>query len=195
MTTASDAIPEWDDRGLLPPYLGHQADTEDRSPYQVLLTDMVDRFITTSARRDLLAGFLDFRAALRQAGLTQGFQWVNGSFIEDIMNIEAREPRDIDVITFYHLPNGYTQMDFIRHFPLIANRVAIKNQYKIDARFLCMDNDDMLYLARRFAYYNSLWSHRRNWEWKGYLQIDLSDPGDRVARSILNQSANEEATK
>lgn len=191
----SDSIPEWDDRGLLPPYMGHPAATEDRSPYQVSLADVVGRFGTTSARCDLLAGFLDFRATLRQAGLTRGFQWVNGSFIEDIMHIEAREPRDIDVITFYHLPNGYTQADFIIAFPLEFNRTTIRNQYKVDARFLCMDNINMSYLASRFVYYNNLLSHRRNWEWKGYLQIDLSDPGDRVARNILSRAANEEATK
>ena len=43
MTTAFDAIPGWDDRGLLPPYLGHQAATEDRSPYRVSLVDIVER--------------------------------------------------------------------------------------------------------------------------------------------------------
>ena len=117
MEKASDYIPQWDSRGLLPPHLGGGTSADRRSPYRVSLLEMVERFGSTPARRKLMAGFLGFRAALHQAGLTQGFQWVNGSFVTDVMKRDNKEPQDIDVVTFYHLPNSHTENFFYRHSP------------------------------------------------------------------------------
>ena len=111
------------------------------------------------------------------------------------MRIDAREPRDIDVVTFYRLPAEYTQPDFVRDFPLVINSTANKRQYNIDAHFVWLDVDDKYYLARQLTYFNSLWSHNYGWHWKGYLQVELSDPGDHVARNILGRADNKEATK
>ena len=36
----------------------------------------------------------------------------------------------------------------------------------------------------------SLWSHRRNGQWKGYLQIDLSPIDDTVAEANLSKMLN-----
>ena len=193
MISASDAIPEWDDRGLLPPYLGEAGELRNRSPYRVSLTDVMLRFGNTAARCQLLAGLLAFRAELHQVGLARGFQWVNGSFVTDIMQIANREPRDIDVVTFFHLPDSHTAMSFAREFPELLNRDTNKMQYRIDALFMVLDNSDVHYMANRFAYYNNLWSHTREdqiteeWRWKGYLELDLSDHEDPVARIALDR--------
>ena len=193
MISASDAIPEWDDRGLLPPYLGEAGELRNRSPYRVSLTDVILRFGNTAARRELLAGLLAFRAELHQAGLSRGFQWVNGSFVTDIAQIANREPRDIDVVTFFHLPASHTAMSFAQEFPELLNRDTNRMQYRIDALFMVLDNSDVHYMANRFAYYNNLWSHTREdqiteeWRWKGYLELDLSDHEDPVARIALDR--------
>ena len=188
------SVPDWDTRGLLPPYLEEAGAMTNRSPYRVSLTNVALRFGNTAARRDLLAGLLDFRAALHGAGLTRGFQWVNGSFVTDIMLIASREPRDVDVATFFHLPDGHTPVSFAQEFPELLNRDNNKNRYRTDTLFTVLDNDDMRYMANRFAYYNSLWSHTHKeqtgeWLWKGYLELDLSDHEDAVARIVLDRAS------
>ncbi len=199
MVANLNPIPEWDSRGLLPPYLDAAGMLSNRSPYRVSLTAMVQRFGDTAARRELLAGLLNFRAALHQAGLTRGFQWVNGSFVTDITRIANREPRDIDVVTFFHLPGGHTPASFARDFPELLDRDNNRNRYRTDALFMVLDNNDMRYMATRFAFFNNLWSHTRQededrdeWRWKGYLELDLSDHEDAVARIALNQEPADE---
>lgn len=195
VVTDSSSIPAWDRRGLLPPFLGNPASINRRSPYRVSLTDMVMRLGNTAARRDLLAGFLDFRAALHQSGLTQGFQWLNGSFVADIMQIASREPQDIDVVTFYRLPDGHTQQSLAQEFPELFDRTNNKARYHTDALFMGLDNPDMRYLANRFAYYNGLWSHTREGQWKGYLELDLAADEDVTAEIALNRSGKDEEAK
>ena len=46
-----------------------------------------------------MAGFLSFRDALQATGLVKGFQWINGSFLENVEEVEERNPRDIDVVS------------------------------------------------------------------------------------------------
>ena len=186
-------IPEWDDRGLLPPYLGEAGELRNRSPYRVSLTDVILRFGDTAARRQLLAGLLAFRAELHQVGLTRGFQWVDGSFVTDIMQIASREPRDIDVVTFFHVPDGYTEMDVRNQSPEIFDRGRNRGRYHVDAVFVGLESFDIHFLARLFAYWNNLWSHTRQEEtavvqWKGYLDLDLSDREDAIARIALEQA-------
>ena len=201
MVANLNPIPGWDVRGLLPPYLDAAGALSNRSPYRVSLTAMVQRFGNTAARRELLAGLLDFRTALHQAGLTRGFQWVNGSFVTDVMQISNREPRDIDVVTFFHLPDGYTEEVTVRNqSPEIFDRIRNRDQYRVDAIFVGLESFDIHTLAHLFAYWNGLWSHTRQEEigivqWKGYLELDLSDREDSVARIALSRAAGaEEAT-
>ncbi len=69
------------------------------------------RFSTSSARCKILEGLLDYRQAMHRIGLVSGFQWLDGSFLEDVETIEKREPRDIDVVTFFHTPNPLSITD------------------------------------------------------------------------------------
>ena len=193
MVIGSDPIPNWDSNGLLPPFVGSPTSSSSRSPYRVPLTDMILRFGNTATRRELLAGFLDFRASLHAAGLLEGFQWVNGSFVENIIQTRRREPRDIDVVTFLHLPKGYTQTTFYQAFPDLFDRSANRAKYSTDTLFAVLSVDDPYYLVRRTTYLSSLWSHTRHRQWKGYLEVDLSDSEDRATRSVLNRMDNEEA--
>ena len=132
------------------------------------------RFGDTTARRTLLAGLLDFRAALHAAGVHEGFQWLNGSFVEDKMGRSEEEPSDIDVVTFFHTPAGQTQEALVTAYPLLFNPKATKNQYGVDAYTVALDSGNLRYLVGRVAYWSGLWSHNKNGQWKGYLEVALT---------------------
>ena len=192
MTSGLGPIPNWDPSGVLPPFLDSPVSGDGRSPYRVRLTDLVLRFGDTTARRALLNGLLDYRAALHAAGLQDGFQWVDGSFVEDTIQHEQREPNDIDVVTFFRPPEESTQDQLAQANPSLFRPGAIKRQYAVDAYTVALDTGDQIYLVRMTAYWNNLWSHDRNRHWKGYLEIDLSDDEDAAARAILGEAANRE---
>jgi hypothetical protein len=44
-------------------------------------------------------------------GIVEGFQWIDGSFIEDAEKSRGRPPADIDIITFGGRPAGYAEKD------------------------------------------------------------------------------------
>lgn len=184
------AIPNWNSQGVLPPINPAAPTSVDRSPYWVSLTDVVLRFATTPDRRSILAGLLSFRAALHSVGLTEGFQWLNGSFAEDIETIVGCPPHDIDVVTFFRLPPGQTQQSLSRARPRLFDPRGTKNDYHVDAYFVQLDSGSPEPLVNQSAYWYSLWSHRRNGQWKGYLRIDLSSSDDPVARANLDKMTN-----
>ena len=177
-------IPDWDASGILPAsYEGDPA-----SPYAVSLIDLVTRLGETGVRRKLLMGLLDFRAELRDAGLAQGFQWIDGSFAENIEEVENRPPRDIDVVTFSHIPENYTQETLAPQFPGTFNHQAIKDTFKIDSYFVFLNQVSPERLIERSMYWNNLWSHRKGDSlWKGYLQVDLAGGDDIEARTELER--------
>lgn len=76
-------IRAWTMAGLLPQILPHNlGHSPDLSPYEVGLCAFVEQLAFTPERNGMLRGFLDYRATHHGAGLTNGFQWVNGSFKE-----------------------------------------------------------------------------------------------------------------
>ena len=174
------AIPHWNLQGVLPPRNSAAPTSFDRSPYKVALTDVVLRYATSPQRCTILDGFLRFREAVSRAGLEQGFQWLDGSFLEDIETTEQRPPRDIDVVTLYHLPQGVTQQGLFSAHPDLFDPVQAKANYHVDAYFLQINVPEPEPLIGMSLYWYSLWSHRRNDVWKGYLQVDLA-PADNAA--------------
>ena len=90
----------WTADGLLPGNDPAGGVSEKRSPYVIALPNFVSRFGHSGKRRELLDGFLRYRALLKQAGLDVGFQWVNGSFVEDVERVRGRPPADVDVVSF-----------------------------------------------------------------------------------------------
>lgn len=177
------AIPAWTVNGVLPPIDSASPAGVDRSPYEVGLADIVLRFATSADRRTILTGFLDFRAALHAIGLVDGFQWVDGSFVEDVETIHDRPPRDVDVVTFFRLPAGQSQQGLAIAHPSVFEPAEAKRTFRVDAYFVQLDSDLPEVLVRQSIYWYSLWSHRRDERWKGYLQIDLSPADDAVARA------------
>lgn len=184
-------VPDWNDYGVIPPINSANPVSVERSPYIVSLLDLLGRFGNTEPRREILSGLLDFRAELHRAGLTQGFQWIDGSFVEDIESLENRPPRDIDVVTFFYIPDGHTQESLVEAFPDIFNRGAMNARFGVDAFIVLLNQTDPEILTESSAYWYGVWSHRRNMLWKGFVQVDLDDGEDERARAALNGISNE----
>jgi hypothetical protein len=179
------AIPRWNARGVIPPISQASPTSTNRSPYVVSLSDLVLRYATSRERIAVLSGFLNFRTALHAAGLVRGFQWVDGSFLEDVELIERRPPADIDVVTFYYLPVGSTQQQLLNASPQLFDHARTKTSFEVDAYFSELSSSPLEPLIRTVSYWYSLWSHRRDALWKGYLQLDLAPNEDTTALATL----------
>lgn len=191
MTTNADIFPGWDAAGVMPPINPDGPVGVARSPYTVSLSELSARLGNTEPRRDLLEGLLDFRAMLRTTGLNQGWQWIDGSFVEDIEETAGRPPNDIDVVTFSRIPDGRTQESLLQDFPDLFFPAEAKARYGIDAYFIPLNQTPAEKIVDYAAYWHGLWSHTREGLWKGYLQIDLSDADDATARAVLARMAAE----
>lgn len=175
-------IPDFTIDGILPPFVGPDgpgASSNIMTPYRATAEEVVVRFGGTVRRNEILRGWLDHRAALRAAGVARGFQWVDGSFVED------KEPNDIDVLTYFHRPAGFAALADFRTWVTtnarLLNRAFVKQTYKVDFfPFDLQGSPEALVEATR--YYGALFSHRRDSNlWKGMLSVRLEDPADDAA--------------
>jgi hypothetical protein len=185
------AIPPWNVFGVLPPVNSAAPMSSDRSPYAVTLTDFIARFANSRERIAILQSFLDFRGSLHGIGITQGFQWINGSFAEFIEWTERRDPVDIDVATFYYLPGAFaSQRELVDANPQLFDHHYVWTNYRTDAYFIELDSSSLENIIEDAAYWYGTWSHRRNHLWKGYLQLDISPDEDTTAQATLTRIIN-----
>jgi len=132
MSKSHETIPAWNTLGLLPPILPREEPiSARRAPYEATIAEVVQRFSTSPERRIILEGLLRFRRALFETGLERGFQWLNGSFFENIEALENRAPRDIDVVTFFDL-RGVNQRYLIEHHADLFNVEKVREAYQVD---------------------------------------------------------------
>ena len=185
---APGGIPAWNAQGVIPPIDVTSPTSSNRSPYVVSLNDVVLRFGVTAERRAILAGLLGYRAALHAVGLSQGFQWLDGSFLEYVELLESRPPNDIDVVTFFRLPPGETQISLRQRSLAMApndpfDRPAVKGIYHVDGYWVVLD-EPAERIVEHTAYWYSVWSHRRSSAWKGFsYQSCLALPYTTRSRS------------
>lgn len=182
------AIPHWNTSGIMPPIrpgeLGHSA---ARSPYRASLLEIIDRFGTSAVRISILQGYLNFREQLHVVGLSAGIQWLDGSFVENKETRRGVAPADIDVITFAYLPDERTQLDIHSLNPDLFDNAKTKATYKVDSYFQILGKPSDGQFVRQTSYWNSMWSHTRQYEWKGFLEVDLSPEQDTDARTYLSE--------
>lgn len=185
MTTAT-SIPAWSPAGVIPPIRpampGHSF---DRSPYPVELITLIDRFATSPERVAILNGLLAFRSALHKAGVVSGFQWLDGSFLEQIEILENRPPRDMDVVTFLEIPAGYNQLTLAQQHSNLFDQAHLKTHYSMDAYFAVLGQPTNEMQVKNITYWYSMWSHRRDGLWKGFIQVDLHPSQDAQAQTLL----------
>ena len=168
------SIPGFDIDGLLPPIRpGAPGHSRDRAPYRTDALTFCQRFGNTEERRIILHGWLQFRLRLQETSLNDGFQWVNGSFCEDIEIQETRPPGDVDVVTLARLGD---QLVLSRKLPPeVLDHDLCKATFHVDHYFVATDVLFSMDQGSMIAYWSSLWSHRRaDNRWKGFVAIPLA---------------------
>jgi hypothetical protein len=175
--SATAVIPDWNPFGILPPIRpGSTAIAHDRSPYCATPLALCRRFGHTPDRRRILQGLMALRAELSAAGLADGFQWINGSFVEDSESTRGRSPGDVDVVRFVGLGDAMRQRQLIASHRVLFYSQEAKAWFQVDHYLIATDVDLDAEQARRVAYWYSLWSHRReDQRWKGFVELSLSD--------------------
>lgn len=180
----------WNIQGVISPIaIGEEGHSPKRSPYPISINEFVQNFAFSTERIEILIGFLAYRRAIYLSGIEAGFQWVNGSFVENIESIAERAPNDIDVVTFSNLYK--TIPDYIdwaeRNNNLVDNPIA-KSQYKVDSYWVDMDLGFNEASIKRCTYWYSMWSHQRDTNiWKGFFVIPLSPSDDIEALKYLSE--------
>ena len=181
-------FPQWNKEGVIPPIDPQNPTSRQRSPYKASLAQFTEYFAKSPARIEILRGFLDYRAALHAIGAADGFQWLNGSFLENKEALRGQDPGDIDVVTFFYLPPNTPEPDFVnRDFSLFDPNQHAQNKarFRVDAFF------QPLYaaperLVEGSNYWSGMWSHQRDtFRWKGFLQVPLSSFEDATATTFL----------
>jgi hypothetical protein len=170
---------------FLPPKDENDPVSRVRSPYKTTMLEMMNKLAASKERMEIMQGFLKYRKELYKAGITNGFQWIDGSFAEDIETLAGRTPNDIDIVTFYYLPDGITQESLFNKNPSLFDHNYVRNMFRADSYPVQLGDicDDTI--VDQIVYWYSLWSHTRNNTWKGFLRIDLSECDDSKAESFL----------
>jgi len=185
-------IPDWNLAHVLPPIrpneMGH---SRDRSPFKVSMDVIIDRFAYSKERIHILDGLIRYRNALYAEGIEDGFQWLNGSFLEHIEVSEERPPNDVDVVTFFRLPDGKTQEDLLESCPDLFFPEKTKERFSVDAYSCPLGEPTEKRHIDLISYWYSMWSHKRDYTWKGFVQVDLSPNIDDAMNTILQQNRAE----
>lgn len=105
--------------------------------------------------------------------------------MEHVELLENRAPNDIDVVTFFELPAGETQTSLMQRDTGLFTQELLKNIYFVDGYFAQLGQPTDRLQVKNIAYWYSMWSHRRNGVWKGFVQIDLDPTEDAEVLALL----------
>lgn len=179
-------IPNFDHNNVLPPHLGNPRDRTHLSPYQCTILELCHRFSTSAHRINILKGLIEFRQKMTNSGVVYGFQWLDGSFLENIEISENRQPNDLDIVTFFGGLSVNEQATIRATFPEFANPTLAKNTYNLDhyAVDYSFSPEVTVEMTR---YWIQLFTHNRNSVWKGILKLPLNTQiDDQHALDYLN---------
>lgn len=181
-------IPAWNNQGILPPIRpGRAAGHRDRTPYRSDIVHFVERFALNQTRIKLLEGLLKYRKALHTIGFIDGFQWIDGSFAEHVEMTAGRDPRDIDCVTFYAMPDGENETSLYEKYPLIFDHSEVKSQFHVDSYYIDIADSFSHELLDDLTYWYSMWSHNRDLAWKGFIQLEMNPAQDENANILLEK--------
>jgi hypothetical protein len=170
---------------VLPPHRGNPAKISDVSPYPCTSLELCRRFATSPERKNILQKFINFRHELRVHGLLNGYQWIDGSFVEDVETRENRSPNDLDVLTIYWGYYVAFQRNLREVFPAFADRDQAKANFQLD-HFPVDAGYSPELTVEQIRYWLQLFTHNRDSVWKGMVKIDLNTPEeDTDARAFL----------
>lgn len=170
-------IPSFDHNNALPPHLGDPRDRTHLSPYPCSILELCHHFSTSRQRIQILKNFVSFRQRMTSLGIVFGFQWLDGSFMENIEVSEGRSPNDLDVVTFFGGLSIADQTNIRANFPEFANPVLAKTNYLLDHYPVDYSfNPDVT--VEQTRYWLQLFTHNRISIWKGMLRLSLNTPID-----------------
>ena len=182
-------IPVFNESNVLPPFSGGSpALPTALSPYSASMFEVFARFGSTPERKAILVGLLGYRQALRDRGLIEGFQWIDGSFVENVEVSRGRPPADVDVVTFVRRPEGMKGdaewACFVKATPELFNPRETKRRYLCDAYLVDLDGRGEI-LVENTKYWFGLFSHQRETSlWKGMLKVPLCSDDDRASELL-----------
>lgn len=189
-------IPNHSHDGVLPPFLPGDSPTEPgaMAPYRVELSEFVRRFGDSKERREILEGLVAYRNALRAAGITSGFQWLDGSFVEDCEKIRGKPPNDIDIITFSIRPKALAESGawraFVQSRQDLFDPDTTKKHFKCDAYFVDLGVHPVQIVAQT-RYWFGLFSHQRDtYLWKGMIEVPFVGDDKDVERLLSLEVQN-----
>lgn len=184
-------IPALNASGTLPPYVGGDPKAlSAMSPYRCTLTEMAKAFCTSRVRVNIFKGLLDYRKQLAQLGFVNGFQWLSGSYLEAIEQIEKRDPKDVDLVTFCMAPAqcptpSHLQAVILAN-PDVFQPARAKQRFYCDPYFVNFEFGPR-FIVMQTRYWFGLFSHRRDWLWKGLLEVPLPlSQDDTDAESLVH---------
>lgn len=186
-------VPGFNEQGILPPIIGSDPTTADRSPYYVSMPDFVRAFATNEHRRVLVRNLLSYRELIAQDGYVSGLQFLDGSFVENVEITRGRPPQDIDVFTMLNAPQKYLS-DFSlweargSHFwaSAVANNILNKQRFSLDTYALLIEEQEFGDNIKNVMYWYSLFSHQREtFAWKGFVAVDFNRDQDAEALALL----------
>lgn len=180
-------IPPFNHNFVIPPNVGNPAIIENVSPYICDIMEFCNHFSTSKERVRIMKGFVEFRLQLVQYGVIHGFQWIDGSFTENVEEREKRAPNDIDVVTFFKgIPNSAFPL-IQNNFPEFISSKLSKQKYLVDHYPFQYDYKPEL-TVQMTKYWCQLFSHNRKGVWKGILQLPLYEESDldKKALNYLN---------
>lgn len=179
-------IPAFNHSHVLPSFEGDRLTSARSSPYAVEATSLVQRLAGSPERRVILAGLFRYRAALRSLGFVRGFQWLDGSFVENVEAREGRSPNDIDVVTFVYPPGGMKSgqvQQLLDEHPELFRHEQCKEGFHCDTSIVNLTTSPE-WLVKQSRYWYGLFSHRRGDAlWKGMLELPLES--DDAAATVL----------
>lgn len=179
-------IPSWNLAGLIPPIRpGEEGHGTDRSPYNATFSEVIEHLGITPDRLAILTGLLGYRQALYNIGITEGFQWLDGSFVEDVETLKGRSPNDVDVVTFFRLPLGQTHDELFEQAQHLFDVQHTKQHYRVDGYPMIIGDQLEDWHVDQISYWYSMWSHTREQNWKGFVRVELNPDGDEVASQLL----------
>jgi hypothetical protein len=179
-------IPDFDHNHVLPPHLGNPTDRSHLSPYPCTILELCHKFSTSPNRIQILKNFVTFRQRMTALGIIYGFQWLDGSFMENIEASEKRAPRDLDVVTFFTNLSGADQANIIANFPEFANPTLSKNNFLLDHYAVDYAFSPEV-TVEQTRYWLQLFTHNRVGVWKGILRLPLNTSvDDQHALNYLN---------
>jgi hypothetical protein len=188
-------IPDWNDQHVIPTVRDVPEDEQglpiNRSPFGATLQELVQYFAITPERITLIRDLMNYRDALYAAGVDDGFQWINGSFVEhvELQQWRGKDPKpndiDIDIVTFYFPP-----VDPPSNLADLFDLTVTREKFNIDAYAITLGTELTTHMIHTISYWQSMWSTRRRDHMpKGFIHVELDPDNDPQARQALNEIA------